>query len=276
MPDEVDDVFMLVRSGKMTPDEAEAWASGRNLPPFAASPDVARFDPMTEPDWTLAWPPHGSFGARPKKFANTGTHIYWSGEFWKPLEAIYPDGRSERGWDLCKRKPVSLHDVMFKAARADPDNPLTRFHADIDKLWGEFRSGRIEVTGIPHVRRSGPGPVPSRVSIIPREWGDLSKIDHHEGDKDSIATAADTEPRYIKVRVPGDMVIAFWPEHQGPSLDDVLCDAANQAGGTLTQAKAEKIARGAEVYSSRNSARCAEAPEIQGKQGRTKIRHDPA
>ena len=138
-----------------------------------------------------------------------------------------------------------------------PGNPLTQFHADIDKLWGEFRSGRIQVTGIPHVRRSGPGPVPSRVSIIPREWGDLSKIDHHEGDKDSIATAADTEPRYIKVRVPGDMVIAFWPEHQGPSLDDVLRNAANQAGGTLTQAKAEKIARGAEVYSSRNEVRGA-------------------
>jgi hypothetical protein len=54
LPDEVDDVFMLVRSGKLTPDEAEAWASERNRPPFAASPDIARFDPMSEPDWTLA------------------------------------------------------------------------------------------------------------------------------------------------------------------------------------------------------------------------------
>jgi hypothetical protein len=245
---------MLVRD-KMTPDEAEAWASGRNLPPFAASPDVARFDPMTEPDWTLAMAAAWFIWRTPEKVREHWDAYLLECRVWKPLEATYPDGRSERGWDLCKRKPVSLHDVMFKAARADPDNPLTRFHADIDKLWGEFRSGRIEVTGIPHVRRSAPGPVPSRVSIIPREWGDLSKIDHHEGDKDSIATAADTEPRYIKVRVPGDMVIAFWPEHQGPSLDDVLRNAANQAGGTLRKRKRKKL-RGV-LESIRVAMKCA-------------------
>ena len=247
LPDEVDDVFMLVRSGKLTPDEAEAWARERNRPPFAASPDIARFDPMSEPDWTLAMCAAWLIWRTPEKVRE-----HWDGyllecKVWKPFEATYPDGRSERGWDLCrrKRKPVSLHDVLFKAARVDPGNPLTRFHADIDKLWGEFGSGRIEVTGIPHVRRSAPGPALSRVSIPPREWSDLSKIDHHDGDKDLIAMAADSEPRYIKVRVPSDKLIAFWSKHQGPSLDDVLRNAANQAGGTLTQAEAEKIARGA-------------------------------
>jgi hypothetical protein len=61
------------------------------------------------------------------------------------------------------------------------------------------------------------------------------------------------------------------------TLDEVLKLAANQAGGTLTQAKAEKIARGAGVYSSRDEVCGAlKRLRIQGKQGRTKIRHDPA
>ncbi len=43
------DVRMLVEAGEWTPDQAEAWAQRRGLPPFAGKPDAACYDPREEP-----------------------------------------------------------------------------------------------------------------------------------------------------------------------------------------------------------------------------------
>ena len=57
------------------------------------------------------------------------------------------------------------------------------------------------------------------------------------------------------------------------TLDGVLRAAANQNGGALTQANAEKIARAAGVFKNRDELRDAlKRLKIQDKQGRKKIR----
>src|ERR1700722_4247291 len=48
------EIVMQARRGEMSPEQAEAWAREKSQPPFASTPDAARWEPMTEPDWTLA------------------------------------------------------------------------------------------------------------------------------------------------------------------------------------------------------------------------------
>ena len=85
---------------------------------------------------------------------------------------------------------------------------------------------------------------------------------------------------FENVRVSREAILELFPVDAPKAiltLDEVLKLAADQAGGTLTQAKAEKIAQDQGVYTNREEVRVAlKRNNIQGKQGRTKIRRDAA
>jgi hypothetical protein len=114
------------------------------------------------------------------------------------------------GWEVRRLEPVSLHDVLHEAAKNDPSNPLLRYQAEIDRLWSELGSGKIDAKGIPYVRPRVAGAEPI---VIPNtEWAYLSKVDFHRGDKGSIGNFVDAEPLYERVRICSADVIELWPK----------------------------------------------------------------
>ena len=82
------------------------------------------------------------------------------------------------------------------------------------------------------------------------------------------------------VRVKREEIMELFPVDAPKAiltLEEVLKLAADQAGGTLTQAKAKEIAQDRGVYANREEVRVAlKQLNIHGKQGRNKIRRDAA
>jgi hypothetical protein len=272
VPSKRDDVVMMVRRGEKNPEEAEAWAKENNQPPFASSPDITRFDPMRETDWTFAMAAAWIIWRTPDAVRKHWDAYLYECREWRCRESRFSDGRHEVGWEVQKCPMVSLRDVVRKAAKVDSDDSRLNAREGIDDFWRELKSGAIEATGIPFVRRDYSRSTPNRI-VIPRiEWNDLSQFYFHEGEKDSIANVDDCEPRYNKVRVSSKPVITRWPERQDPRLVELLRAAANQsADGTLALSAAVKFAKEGGVYSSRAKIQQAlERLEIKGKQGRKK------
>jgi hypothetical protein len=88
--------------------------------------------------------------------------------------------------------------------------------------------------------------------------GDQAFVDHEGG--------GDIE----NVRIPRASIMAMFPaDSPKPTLDQVLMEAANQNGGTLSQTKAEEIAKDAGVFTTREDLRNAlPRLRIEGTQGR--------
>ncbi len=92
-----DNVQLLVRFGKISPEAAEQWATERNLPLFAGRPEASIFDPLGQLAWTPLKPSPGlhigtlkEFVTFRRRFAITGAF----GAIQAPLSCL--KGRSSR------------------------------------------------------------------------------------------------------------------------------------------------------------------------------------
>jgi len=216
-----DDVVMLLRRGEWTPADAEAWSNVHSKErPFVSVPAHDRFDPMCEPEWTLAM-------AAAWVIWRTADAVreHWDAYLFECTELriseqTFGDGRTEVGWESRRRHAVSVHDIFREAASSDPEDSKLNAKAKIDGLWIELKSGGLEATGLPHfisvqgsnssVRRDVVQSAPRRILIPRHEWIDLTQVDYFVGPKDSIATAMDYEARYDEVRVWRDDVLRIW------------------------------------------------------------------
>ena len=194
--------------GEMISKEADAWAKEKGLPPFASQLDPVLPDPLGKTEWTLAmaaaWMIFRTLDA---------VREHWD-EFrclpkWRRRKGNLDQEDGAVGWEVRELTPVSLHDVFIKRLK-NSSNPLLRYHAEIDRLWGDLGSGNIHAKGIPYVRPRVAGAEP--IAIPSTEWAYLSKIDFHGGDKDFIGNFVDAEPLYERVRICSADVIELWPK----------------------------------------------------------------
>jgi hypothetical protein len=124
---ERDEVVMQLRRGEISREGAEAWARDNNQPPFIKRPDIDRFDPFEEPYWTTAmavawiiWGTKDAVRQHWDKYRNECTA--WVRHRWVlPDDQNAPEGRVEEGWHIETLGPVSVHDILHKAARHDPN-----------------------------------------------------------------------------------------------------------------------------------------------------------
>ena len=214
-----------VLRGKKTPDEAEQWLAEKNavadiklrLPPFASYPDLVRFDPMAEKDWTLAMAAAWIIWRTPEAVREHWNDYRFECKEWRRREENLADkqmgkwrfreGGMQRGWEIRKRKLVSLHDVVHEASESDPADLKISAREAVDDLWDRLEDGKPEATGIPSKLVS---PDARRIVITRHEWVDLSWEHLHDGTPDSVANSGDSGSRYDEVRVPREQVCEIW------------------------------------------------------------------
>lgn len=146
-----------------------------------------------------------------------------------------------------------------------------------DYLLSCFRVGRLSAIG------SLPGQLAWR-EISREDWaglriaigGDARRLAVWKIGSSTVQGHGDLE----NVRVKREEIMELFPVDAPKAiltLEEVLKLAADQAGGTLTQAKAKEIAQDRGVYANREEVRVAlKRLNIHGKQGRNKIRRDAA
>ncbi len=229
LADEVDHIGMpmrnlvvgLVERGQIVPDEAEAWARETGAEPFAQTPDLAKFDPMAEPDWTLAMATAWAIWRTPEAIRRVWNRFLQECTSWERYEATLPrpygpDGRTHVvGSRLVQPEPKAPDDVLRSAhtwtamARASPtwcpDPPLI----GADQAGGELRAALR--AGAPLVARHG-----TMAEVIDRHvWGALSPFDDGRGGPEDVHDRGGVV-RFHRVRVERDAVLAAWPARPAP------------------------------------------------------------
>jgi hypothetical protein len=136
-------ILAMVRKGDLSPQEAEEWATSRDLPPFAGKPDPQELDPMTDPLWNLpmalAW-----FIWRTKDAVIETTDEYRRN--WWEWTIVHVKGDSDSFddlvWDLKPVAKISLADLLrhpdinrlptdplFDPSLFDPTRPFFAGHS---------------------------------------------------------------------------------------------------------------------------------------------------
>lgn len=188
---------MLLASGDIKPDEAEAWAKDNGLPPFASEPDQEQFHPMDESDWTpamtvawVAWRTPKAVREYWDEYRNACTDFIPS-DYLLPPEPGEEYGRRKIGWRVDKRGHKSTQNILDD--RADI----------VKQIRKKLRTTSLEATGIPSFGRN-------RIAIPHCEWIDLSQWGFSNA-PDSIG-ADRGGPQYNRVRFPSRVVESFWPD----------------------------------------------------------------
>jgi len=253
VPGARDEIVMKLRRGEWTPEQADEWAATNNEYPFIKKPDHARFDPMAQPDWTLAMALAWIIWRTSNDVREHWDAYLYECTEWRGHQARFEDGRTEIGWEARRRYPVSVADIMRECARLEPDDSTLNSVACREALWSEMKSGRLEATGVPHfvggrdgiplVRRDVANAEPRRMLIPKCEWIDLSPDYFHVGEADSIATATANEARYDEVRVWRDQVLQIWPANYGKVAVEIALTVKSKIQSTTSlQAKILKYA----------------------------------
>ena len=227
VPNERDEILMRARRGDLDPAQAEGWARENGQRPFASMPDENAFDPMAEPYWSL-----GMTAAWILWRTASSVRNYWNDYRtecweWRAQEAVYSDGRRERGWKIDQREPVSLFDTLNEATRKHPDPSMVASPtACRGELWLRLRAGELTATGIAHGRKD-------RVVIPEHDWIDLDYFEPDCGGPNAIGVHREDQPRYYDVRVTTAEVMALWEPRPtallSPSDEDLQRLAARSA-----------------------------------------------
>jgi hypothetical protein len=207
-------ILAEVERGNLTPDEAEDWARENNLRPFAASPDVALFDPLQEPRWTLAMAAAWIIWKTPEYVRK-----YWSKyrkecRVWK--RRFLPSEGKKSGSYIGRPGPAGAQDILRDVSK-DHDRSVRALGA-IDELISTFVAGRIVAIGTP--TKDHPGKLPPLAIAIPKEqWAMFSLYADFGSSKDSVGSERQKAPFYDDVSVERDMVLNLW-ERESSNKDE--------------------------------------------------------
>jgi hypothetical protein len=205
-----------VKYGRLTPDQAEAEAARRALPPLAHDPDPVNFNSMKEPYWTLP------MAAAWIAFRTPDAVREWWDKFrserleWRFQKWQVPGGPVYQGHFLepPPRATLALFQLTDRGeSRADRDPKYSMTAKDAtDALWKALRGSCFDVTGID--QRAG-----ERVSIPAEQWRDLEWFEERGRD---VVRADDIRlnggARCQDVTVPMRSVVGLWPSGPKPKL----------------------------------------------------------
>lgn len=227
------DVLSLVLKGEWTPEQAEDWAKRLGLPPLAAKPDAAFYDPIKELNWTLCmaliW-----VASREIDEVREAWPEWWEAHIaWHEFEL-----HKRRCWSLGpSRRPEDYS--RYDGYRVEPRTAVKR-------LWRELQTGAIVATGVS--KSEG-----FRRPIRREEWCDLRPCGSHPVISyflDSACTG--TTQAFSKVSLPVEQVLRAFPpgggaaDEIGPTEDEVrtlIRKARDENGGFISQENGARIVR---------------------------------
>jgi hypothetical protein len=199
-----DEILARVRRGEMSTQKAEDWAA-ENGEIFSTKPDPARFDPMSEPHWTLpmaaAW-----IIERSGEDVREQWDSYRSE--WRDWESLGPP---DFGAELRAVGPANL-DVF--ARDVDPFEDDANMRPFAHELCFALRSGQLSATGVSRAQKV-------RVPISKLAWRGPFLGTERKARHDAIyAVDIDDDGVVIfnEVRVPRDEVIGIWAPLGPPSI----------------------------------------------------------
>jgi hypothetical protein len=229
-PDPRDEILDRVSRGEIAPDQAEAEAARLGIPPFARTPDPTKFNPMTEPWWTLgmaaAWIIWRTPTAVRRVWSDYRNEVTtWQGPLYyrrhesgwgygcpvaigddrEPSESPMPGTAITKGYYLERQLELSLFDVVAREAQERPEDgaPLVEGMAAVREMWGALQSGNLVAEGIPPDSRE-------RCAIRDAEWIDLDYFEHAGWPSDAIGVNLEERERYRSVRVRSEDVTRVW------------------------------------------------------------------
>lgn len=203
-----------VRTGEITPDDAEAEAAKLSIPPLRTEPNQASYDPMTETWWTLpmaiAWIVWRTPGAvREWWDSYRAERRWWQSCRWSDK----PGGPVYEGFDL---QSVPRASWSLLALRTDYPKQRTRdmpwrprSPRDARKeLWEALGAGDLEAEAIDLA-------TDARVIIPASIWENLDIISERGGD--TLRTDPLSRTGYGDVLIRSETVIHAWPPRTRPT-----------------------------------------------------------
>lgn len=217
-----EDLFDLLKFDHARPEQAEAEAARRGWAPLAAEPDPAKFDPMTEPQWTLvmamAWIATRSVDAvRLMWNKYRAEYPVWRRKEWRDG----PGGKVFKGWLLYFLEPATSLGlellVVIEGMKEDGRLVVMSATGARDALWEALQEGLLPATG--KVRQGG-----DRVTIPAEEWQSLLPRSEHRDEVGRQSAQAD----YVEPLVPARAVRHLWPPRREPAkLPPLVCQCGN-------------------------------------------------
>ena len=229
LADEVDFIGMpmrnlvagLVERGQIVPDEAEAWARESDAEPFAQTPDLAKFDAMAEPDWTLAMATAWAAWRTPQAVRRVWAPYIENWLRWVPCDDTVPMAHGPGGvmrvvgHRLLSPGLAAPDDVLLSIetwtamAKASPTLCLDPPLISADQAEGELRAALRAGTTL--VARHG-----TMAEVVDRHvWSALSPFVDGRGGSEDVHDRGGVV-RFHRVRVERDAVLAVWPALPAP------------------------------------------------------------
>ncbi|MFY9657072.1 MAG: hypothetical protein WAK01_10860 [Methylocystis sp.] len=201
-----DNVQLLVRFGKISPEAAEQWATERNLPLFAGRPEASIFDPLGQLAWTplqaVAWIAYRdvervrdvsqAFRDHWRIWRDPGPFILFEGAIISGCDMGLKDPPIFRGWDLALVPPASFAELFREENKKSVQAAK--------ELQARLISGAIVASGF----KDWSG---SRVVIPALEWHEMC-FDPHSADLASFPWPRTNA--YSGVLIPREDVLANW------------------------------------------------------------------
>ena len=218
-----DEVIERVKRGQMTPDQAEAWSAKKGTEPFAEERTLQHYNPIKDPDWSLpmvvAWIIWQTPADVMKVVPSRGKQCkIWHPETVGPSKLPPPKLPSLEEQNSTRQTlPQTLYvlevpedlpvtALLINAAERVTDEEKSRWQVapvEVNEmLHAKLKEGQLKATGVKDKT--------NRVIILPEEWQDLSTFNLNK-DPRAVFGPGSEHPRYIKVSVRRDDVLAIWP-----------------------------------------------------------------
>jgi hypothetical protein len=200
-----EDLFDELKFDRATPDEAEAEAARRGWAPLAPEPDIAKFDPMAEQQWTfpmaMAWIAMRSVEAVRQVWNEYRKECpVWRRQSWRDG----PGGEVHKGWLLYYREPATSLGLEVLAIVSGLEEqgtpPLMTVAEARNALWSVLRDGLLTASGV--ARSSG-----IRTRIEASEWQILEP--HYSDHRDEVGRSGPNAD-YTEPLVSSKGVRHFW------------------------------------------------------------------
>lgn len=200
-------MLAAVARGRLTFQQAEAWARERGQAPLARRPDTSGLDPMQEEHWTLPMAAAWFIWRSPAAVSDQWDRAREGWAHWRRV------GR--RGWRLRRLGRASLDDVLSQAGFGDLRNSNRRSDNPRGRLKEALVSGKLTA-----VRTWQGG---SEGVEVPKQWSRLFDILAQPRSKPPRSPSRASQEKGTVPRRPGS---GGSKEYEGPRADNTTTTLA--------------------------------------------------
>jgi hypothetical protein len=223
-PSRRDELIALARYGKITPEEVEAIAAAKGLPPFEKRPELPAFDPMAEPRWSIvmavawiAWRDVALVRENGPEFRSEST--CWVLREWnEPVEQGTAFARRE-GWFIERWPEATTIRLRYVERRMIAKGELpSSWQMSVDEaetaLWRALPERHLIAEAMNSERQP--------IDVPQREWSYLKLFE--DGKRDVLKyDPLDWREPFSDVKLKRDDLLRLWPAPKATAKSQQDC-----------------------------------------------------